>query len=112
MITEIRGLSATEYAAWLPLRRGYQAFYAVDIADAVTQGTWSRLLDPSEPVLGALAMLDGRAVGLVHSLFHRSTWTIGDVCYLQDLFVAPDTRGQGVGEQLIAHVYDTARQAG
>ena len=112
METQIRSLPAADYTAWLPLWRGYQAFYQVEIADAVTQSTWSRMLDPSEPVYGALAMLDGKAVGLVHFLFHRSTWSIGDVCYLQDLFVAPDIRGRGIGERLVAHVYDAARAAG
>jgi GNAT superfamily N-acetyltransferase len=112
METQIRSLTTADYADWLPLWRGYQAFYEVDIAEAVTQSTWSRMLDPSEAVHGALAVLDGKAVGLVHFLFHRSTWAVGDVCYLQDLFVAPDIRGQGVGERLIAHVYDAAHAAG
>jgi GNAT superfamily N-acetyltransferase len=112
METQIRSLTAADAADWLPLWRGYQAFYKVDIADTVTQSTWSRMLDPSEAVRGALALLDGKAVGLVHFLFHRSTWAVGDVCYLQDLFVAPDIRGRGVGEQLIAHVYEQARAAG
>ena len=104
MEMQIRSLAAADYAAWLPLWRGYQAFYKVDIPDTVTHSTWSRMLDLSETVHGALAMLDGKAVGLVHFLFHRSTWTIGNVCYLQDLFVAPDIRGRGIGEQLIGHV--------
>jgi GNAT superfamily N-acetyltransferase len=111
METQISSLTAADYADWLPLWRGYQAFYQVDIAGAVTESTWSRLLAPSEPVHGALAVLDGKAVGLVHFLFHRSTWTVGDVCYLQDLFVAPYIRSQGIGERLIAHVYDAARAA-
>src|ERR1700722_15879043 len=106
MTLEIKAISTHDYAAWLPLWRGYQAFYQVDIADAVTQSTWSRLLDPSEPMHGALAVAHGKAVGLVHFLFHRSTWAVGNVCYLQDLFVAPDIRGQGVGRQLIDHVYE------
>jgi GNAT superfamily N-acetyltransferase len=111
-MAEIRAISPQDYADWLPLWRGYQAFYKVDIAEAVTQSTWSRMLDPSEAVHGTLAVVDGKAVGLVHFLFHRSTWAVGDVCYLQDLFVAPDIRGQGIGERLIAHVYDAARAAG
>jgi GNAT superfamily N-acetyltransferase len=111
MAIEIRALAFDDQPAWLPLWRGYQAFYKVDIAEAVTQSTWSRMLDPSEPVHGALAVLDGKAVGLVHFLFHRSTWAAGDICYLQDLFVAPDIRGQGIGERLIAHVYEQARIA-
>jgi GNAT superfamily N-acetyltransferase len=112
MTIEIKTFAFDNQRAWLPLWRGYQAFYKVDIAEAVTQSTWSRMLDPSEPVHGALAMIDGKAVGLVHFLFHRSTWAIGNICYLQDLFVAPDIRGKGIGAQLIAHVYQQARIAG
>jgi GNAT superfamily N-acetyltransferase len=112
MEARIKTLDAADYTAWLPLWRGYQTFYKVDISEAVTQSTWSRMLDPAEPVHGALAVLDGTAAGLVHFLFHRSTWAIGDVCYLQDLFVAPEVRGRGVGERMIAHVYDEARLAG
>ena len=105
-------MAVADFDAWLTLWRGYQAFYQVDIAEAVTQSTWSRLLEPSEPMHGALAVAHGKAVGLVHFLFHRSTWAVGNVCYLQDLFVAPDIRGQGVGRQLIDHVYERARAAG
>ena len=87
-------------------------FYAVDIPGEVSATTWSRLLDPAEPVNGALAWDGGEAVGLVHHVRHRSTWTVGDYCYLQDLFVAPGGRGKGVGGALIAHVEALARDAG
>ena len=45
------------------------------------------------------------AIGLVHHIQHRSCWTVGDYCYLQDLFVDPAARGNGVGRKLIEHVY-------
>jgi GNAT superfamily N-acetyltransferase len=61
---------------------------------------------------GALAVADGRAVGLAHWLTHRSTWSIADVCYLNDLFVVPDRRGQGIGRALIEHVAAAAAAAG
>ena len=50
----------------------------------------------------------GRAIGMVHWIFHRSTWTAGDYCYLQDLYVDADVRGTGAGRALIEHVYAEA----
>lgn len=94
---EIRPVVAADFDVWLPLWKGYQDFYRVDIADAVTRNTWARFLDPAEPVHAALAYDSGKAVGMVHWIFHRSTWTAGDYCYLQDLYVEPDTRGTGAG---------------
>ena len=109
---QIRPLAARQRAEWLPLWRGYQAFYKTDIAPEVSNITWSRLLDPGEPMGGALAWVGSAAVGLVHHIRHRSCWTIGDYLYLQDLFVSPDARGAGVGRKLIEHVYEIARAAG
>ena len=80
--------------------------------DAVTRTTWQRFHDPAEPMRCAVAECDGRLVGLVHYIFHRSCWTEGDYCYLQDLFCTADTRGQGIGRALIEHVDTAARMAG
>lgn len=109
---EIRPLEASQHEAWLPLWRGYQAFYDVDIPAEVSEVTWARLLDASEPMSGALAWKGAKAVGLVHFIQHRSCWTVGDYCYLQDLFVDPSIRGAGIGRALISHVYQAAERNG
>lgn len=108
---DIRAVTPADRAAWTPLWEEYQAFYRVTIPSAVSDETWRRLLDPAEPMWAALAVADGRGVGLVHWIRHRSCWTTGDYVYLQDLFVAPDARGGGIGRRLIEHVYDAARAA-
>jgi GNAT superfamily N-acetyltransferase len=54
----------------------------------------------------------GQLLGLAHFLFHRSTISTGDSCYLQDLFTVEAARGLGIGRALIEAVYAQARAAG
>lgn len=112
MSLEIRPVSAADHAVWLPLWQGYQRFYKTEIAADTTEQTWQRFLDAVEPMHAALAWQGDRAVGLVHFIYHRSCWTVGDYCYLQDLYVQDGLRGAGVGRALIEHVYAQARAAG
>jgi GNAT superfamily N-acetyltransferase len=109
---DIRALRPDERYSWEPLWQGYLTFYRSAVAPEVTDSTWDRLHDPAEPMHVLGAFFDGTLVGIVHYLFHRSTWTIGDYCYLQDLYTAPEARGQGAGRALIEAVYDRAEVAG
>ncbi len=113
MMTRIVALAPADFEEWLPLWRGYQTFYEVDIPAETTEVTFARLTGGAEP-MGAFLARDesGRAIGMVHWILHRSCWTTGDYCYLQDLFVAPDIRGGGVGRALIEAVYDIAQKHG
>ncbi|MCB1540303.1 MAG: GNAT family N-acetyltransferase [Rhodoblastus sp.] len=109
-MTRIVALTGQDFDEWLPLWRGYQTFYKVQIADDTTSTTFARLTGGAEPMGAFLARDDaGKAIGMVHWIMHRSCWTTGDYCYLQDLFVAPEIRGGGVGRKLIEAVYDVAR---
>lgn len=108
----IRPLRADERAAWEPLWQGYLTFYQASVTPDVTEAAWRRLHDPAEPMHGLGAEIDGRLAGIAQYLFHRSFWTIGDYCYLQDLFVEPAYRGRGLGRALIAAVEAAARKAG
>jgi len=110
--TTVRRVRPDERAAWEPLWKGYQTFYEVALSDEITTTTWSRLQDPAEPMFVLGAYLGGKLVGIVHSLYHRSCWTIGNYCYLQDLFVAEEARGHGIGRALIEAVASEARAAG
>ena len=108
----IRPIEPGDRAEWTQLWKAYLAFYETVLSDEVYASTWSRLLDPNEPTWGALALQDGVPVGLVHWIYHRHNWTIADTCYLQDLFVAPEGRGRGIGSALIDHVAADATAMG
>ena len=107
----IRPLGPEDRADWEPLWAGYLAFYEATIPSTVTETTWARLNDPAEPMHALGAFVDGQLVGIVHYLFHRSTWTTSDYCYLQDLFTDEAARGRGAGRALIEAVYERARAA-
>ena len=108
----IRAMSLAERTIWEELWTGYLDFYDTKISQEMKSVTWARLHDPNEPMYVLAAALAGRVVGIVHYLYHRSCWSVGDYCYLQDLFVAADARGQGVGAALIKEVETIARVAG
>ena len=112
----VRFVTREDYAEWLPLWEGYNRFYGrfdgTALPEEITRTTWSRFFDAYEPVWARVAEADGRLVGLVHYMFHRSTITIEPTCYLQDLFTAEAARGKGVGRALIEAVYTQARLSG
>lgn len=112
MKIDIRPVGTDERAAWEPLWKGYLDFYKATVPKEVYDTTWTRLHDPAEPMKLLGAYVDGRLLGIVHYIYHRSCWTIGNYCYLQDLFVAADARKLGLGRALIEAVYKDARAAG
>ena len=108
----IRPVGLDERAAWEPLWNGYIAFYKATLEPGASDVAWARFHDPDEPMFLLGAYVDGRLTGIVHYLFHRSTWSAADYCYLQDLFVAEGARGLGLGRALIEAVYEKARAEG
>lgn len=110
----VRRLEARDKAAWLPLFKGYIAFYKASIADDVIEETWRRLLSGEAGFhIGLVAVDEGDTpIGIAHVLFHRSTWSPTWYCYLEDLFVEPGLRAQGVGRALIEATYREADARG
>jgi GNAT superfamily N-acetyltransferase len=108
----VRAVTKQDYAQWLVLWDGYNAFYGRSgptlLSADITQMTWARFFDAYEPVHALVAESGGRLLGLTHYLFHRSTTSIAPVCYLQDLFTSEDVRGKGIGRALIEAVYEQA----
>ncbi len=108
----LRPLAFTDRADWNRLWTAYLEFYQTSLPMAQYDLTFGRFLDASEPMFAWLALHDGRPMGLVHIILHRSGWIDGPSCYLQDLYVDPQRRGTGMGRALIEHVYRVVKQAG
>lgn len=108
----IRKAEARDEARWRELWAGYVDFYRGSVPEEATALTWARLLDAGSNMECLVAERDGRVDGLCNYVFHDSTWSVQPICYLQDLFVDPQSRGGGLAKKLILACEDEARTRG
>lgn len=108
----IRDAVPSDEPLWQQLWAGYLTFYETELSDAVTARTWERLIRREDGLFCRIAETSGKVCGFSHSVLHAGTWVTAPVCYLEDLFVAPERRGRGIGEALIRDLVDLAGAKG
>lgn len=109
---EIRETKVEEIADLMPLLRAYCDFYECDPTDDGLRDFAEALI--TDPRWGALflARAEGKAVGFAALAWKWSSLRGSLVGYLDDLFVAPDARGQGIADALISLCADRAVERG
>ena len=78
----------------------------------MTERTWERLIRREDGLFCRIAETSGEVCGFTHCVLHAGTWTTTPICYLEDLFVAPEQRGRGIGEALIRDLVGLAKTKG
>ena len=113
MPVEIRPLEPRDRADWDRLWTAYLTFYETTRPPEMFDLAFERLLsDAPNTYAGLIGEIDGTPRGLTHYVFHAHGWQAQDICYLQDLYVDPEARGQGLGRALIEAVAQKAEDAG
>ncbi|HEY9676959.1 MAG TPA: GNAT family N-acetyltransferase [Drouetiella sp.] len=109
VITEFRD---SDRERWNELWTAYLRFYKTGLADEVFDSTWKRIMEKSGTLrgLGVRESDSGQLLGIVHYLTHETAWTPKKMCYLQDLFVDQNHRGQGLARVLIDAVAKIAKE--
>jgi GNAT superfamily N-acetyltransferase len=109
----IRDLTREDWSEWSALWDGYLQFYRAELTEAVSRRTYERLCDQADGMFGLVGTVaDGAVVGLAHAIVHPTTWSEAGYCYLEDLFVARESRGSGIARELIEAVVAEARERG
>lgn len=103
---DITDITADDYEGWLAL---WLANNQGRCDEAVTQETWMRLNNSLYPVHGLLARKGDEIAGLLHYILHPVTGHINPVCYMQDVFVAPEHRCKGIATALIAQLAEIGK---
>lgn len=109
---ELRDARPGDESDFRRLWQGFLDGYGLTLPAEVTNFTWMRLMEPANALTARLACIDGVAQGFAIHQHHPSTWVMGDDGYLEDLFVAPEARGRGLGRALIEDLVAIARQNG
>jgi GNAT superfamily N-acetyltransferase len=109
----IRAAQRDDLQAWRALWDAYCATLGATIPAAVTTSLWQRILDANHPV-GCLVACGSwnEPVGFAHYVLHPHTWSLKPVCYLEDLFVAPEARRLGRARHLIERLVTMGRNHG
>lgn len=108
----IRAIEAGDRAAWGRLFVDYGIFYETEFDEAVLDGVWEWLMDAAHPVSALVATNGTNLVAFAHLRRLDDTFTAGSGWSLDDLYVIPDERGQGLATTLIEAVASTCSSSG
>jgi GNAT superfamily N-acetyltransferase len=96
----------------LPLMRAYCEFYeAVPPDDGLREMASTLIEDPAQGAL-FIARDGGEAIGFATVDWKWSSLKGARIGYLEDIFVAPDARGRGTADALIAACAERCRELG
>jgi len=113
MAITIAHLQADDRSEWEQLYRGYAQFYQVPMTTQILDTVWSWIFDDSSQFYAMVAKDNsGRSVGLMHYRAMASPLRGSMVGFLDDLYVDPSCRGQGVVDALFAALDESARSHG
>ncbi len=110
---ELRLATSTDIRALVPLVEQYWRFEAIEGFDANGVAALLRRVI-ADPALGRawLTTIDGQAAGYLLAVFVFSLEHHGLTAEIDELFVAPQYRGRGLGKQLLAAGEVAFREAG
>jgi len=105
-----RDYQAIDYLSWRALWLDYTEPTAAHLTEDLHQHTFARVRDGEDALHGVIAWTD-RPVGFAHYYFHPSSYSIHNICTLEDIYVCATARCQGVARALIGLVAARAAAA-
>jgi GNAT superfamily N-acetyltransferase len=111
--TTVRAAAAHDKKLWLAMWRDFVRSGPEPCAPKAAEVAWRRIMDPANPMKCLVATDAGdTAIGFILYVTHPYGWSSRSVCYLQDLYVRPESRRRGCGRALIEALSDVGRRAG
>jgi len=113
MAVSVNPVAPDDREQWEELYYGYAEFYRVPMNEQILDTVWGWIHDADNPFFGLIAKdQTGKALGLMHCRQMPSPLRGALVGFLDDLFVDPEARGQGVVEELYVALNRLGKQQG
>jgi len=110
---EIAPLAAEELDELLPMIADYQRFYRAErIDEERNRAFFRRFVAPSEAGMLLAARRDGELLGFACLYWTFSSTDAAEIVLMNDLYVAEQSRGEGVGRALIEAAAAVGRERG
>jgi ribosomal protein S18 acetylase RimI-like enzyme len=108
----IKRITASELTNLVPLFNQYMVFYDKPPDSARYRSYLHDRLEREEAIVYVAYDESEMAIGFVLNYFSFSSLALGKIVVLNDIFVLPDARSQGVGKLLIEQSFELARENG
>ena len=113
MKTIISELSLNDRTGWESLYHEYAKFYQVPMDQEILNTVWSWIFDEDNKFYALIAKDDsGKFLGLMHYRAMPSPLRGKLVGFLDDLYIRPEARGNGVVDALYKALNDSASSKG
>lgn len=110
---DIAAVAADRLDELLPLIAAYQRFYEVeDVDDERNRAFFARFVVPSDDGMLIGAWRDGAPIGYACLYWTFTSLVPAEIVLMNDLYVVPEARGEGVGRALIEASSAVARERG
>ncbi|KAI1050797.1 hypothetical protein LB507_009318 [Fusarium sp. FIESC RH6] len=105
-----------DFEEWAKLFRAYIDFYKSSIDEGQYARTFDRIMEQKNGlqalVVQKVSGKEKSLVGIAHFFPEQSPWSEKEILLLNDLFVDPSVRGEGLGRKLTQAVADVGREMG
>ena len=106
----IRPIKIEDKKDWEKLYRGYADFYKVEMNDEILATVWKWLFDQNHEVSGLVYEENSKVIALAHYRKMPSPLRGKYIGFLDDLYVDPKHRRNGIGEKIIKELNEISKQ--
>lgn len=108
----IRYVKDEDFVQWTKMYSDYASVWEEPITEERLKKIWKFLTQEKHHAFGLVACSEKDLAGFCHYMTYPHTYSAKYTCYIQDIYVLPKYRMQGIATRLIENVAETGKNEG